>query len=132
MDKKQIITGVTLAVVLVAGYSLLQMYWRQKYPHWYEPTPVAQAPATDPAAAPVTPSTAPVTQPATQLAVSATQQGSTTAPTGPVIQAPTGAFSVAAPDGGGAAERSQLGAGGAEDPAFPMLLSVNPDGAGID
>src|SRR4051812_38668673 len=84
MDKKDIIRGVLLAVVLVAAWVGLKFYWQHTHPEWFVPAPEPSA-QTDSNA-----TTQPTTRAATQFA-SATQPSTTTQSSdGAVASATTG------------------------------------------
>jgi hypothetical protein len=139
MDKKDIIRGVLLAMVLVAAWVGLKLYWQHAHPEWFLPAPEPSA-QTDANAA-----TQPSTAPTTQL-VGATQPSSTqpsevasaaTAPTtgpsvassGPSVQA---GFTIVRPTSAEDTRPVRIGSDAADDPTWPMQLSLDPLGASVN
>lgn len=129
MDKRQVIQGIAIALILVVGYYFFSGYLHRKYPDFNkppEPAPVATpAPAPAPAPAPGPPVTPPDTQPDTQPS---TNPSTGPAPA-PVLRPGPGTLTVA-PAGDGSL--AAIGSATPDDPNFQMLMEVSPHGASIE
>src|SRR5690242_21257213 len=87
MDKKDIIRGAVLIVVLIAAWVGLKFYWQHAHPEWFVPAPEPSA-QTD-ANATTQPTTAAAAAAATTQYASATTQPAGTQPSDVAATGPT-------------------------------------------
>src|SRR4051812_23861274 len=131
MDKKDIIRGVLLALVLVVAWVGLKFYWHHTHPEWFLPVaePSAPSASTQPATAASTQlasSTQPSgTQPSdvasatTTTATTGPATGSSVAGGGPSVQA---GFTVVRPTSAEQVRPVRIGSDAPDDPKWPMQL----------
>src|SRR3954471_4367977 len=133
MDKKDIIRGVLLAVVLVAAWVGLKVYWQHAHPEWFLPAPepspqVDRNPSTQPttaaaatqfAAGTTTTTQSSTTQPSVAGA-HPTTTGASVATSGPSLQP---GFAVDQPTSAEQVRPVRIGSDVADDPKWPMQLS---------
>ncbi|HLL88004.1 MAG TPA: hypothetical protein VK324_01755, partial [Tepidisphaeraceae bacterium] len=135
MDTKRLIIGMSLAMLVMVGWTFLLQFLDTKYPQWDMTGARARQAATQPAVA---------TQPTAGQAVAPPSQAATVAPTEatPLVAAPTtgataaigaaNGLRVLPPSAEPSAGEVTLGSGTKDDATYAMGVRLARDGGGID
>jgi YidC/Oxa1 family membrane protein insertase len=121
MDNKRIFIVLPLMLLLFFGYEYTLQALRKAHPDWSAPTAEETTPVNTPTTAPVV-SAGSTTSPTTSPTTMPTVAGATGASTHGGIQ----------PVGTDKPMPASLGSARSADPTYPMLLSINPQGAGLE